>query len=71
MDGKVYEKYPIKRQKVKIQDSGDLINGLMRNRIKSALEWIGFFRRVGMISITAGDRKKAERWKLVELITPG
>lgn len=61
MDGKVYEKYPIKRQKVKIQDSGGLINGLMRDRIKSTLEWVGFFRRVGMISITAGDRKLKNR----------
>lgn len=58
MDGKVYEKYLMKRQIAKVQDSGGLINGLMRDRIKSTLEGISFFRRMGMISITAVDRKK-------------
>lgn len=48
----------MKRQIVKIQDRGGLINGLMRDGIRSTPEWISFFRKLGVFSIIAVDRKE-------------
>lgn len=45
---------------MKIQGSGVLINGLMRDGIKSTPEYISFFRSLGVFSIIAIDRN--EEW---------